>query len=98
MLLRLPGFTGVFEEAEQECDVLDANSLMTVSDHFRRSLSGASGNCCEQAERWMEFTSTSSHVRSPLHNFTVIMLSFPRSVSFEREGCWSGGAKALALF
>ena len=27
MLLRLPGFTGVFEEAEQERDVLDANSF-----------------------------------------------------------------------
>ena len=56
MLLRLPGFTGVFEEAEQERDILDANSLTTASDHFRRSLSEASGNCCEQAARCMEFT------------------------------------------
>ena len=56
MLLRLPAFTGVFEDVEQEREVLDANPLTTVSDHVRRSLSGASGNCCEQAERCMEFT------------------------------------------
>ena len=44
----------VFEEVEQEREVLDANPLMTVSDQFRRSFLGANGDCCEQTARCME--------------------------------------------
>ena len=37
-LLRLPGFTAVFEEVEQEHEVLGADPLTTVSDQFCWSL------------------------------------------------------------
>ena len=60
------------------CQFID-DSLRPV----RRGLSEASGNCCEQAARSMEFTQTSSHVHSPLRDFIVI-LSLPRFVSSEK--------------
>ena len=55
-LLRLPACIAVFEEVEQERQILDADPLTTVSDQPCWGLwGGLNGNCGEQTARCMEF-------------------------------------------